>query len=346
MKNGKMGLAIVGLGMVARTHVNALRDLSDKIEIIGVYARDPAKRQAFAEAHDLPVATSVDDLARNDEVDAALVLTPPNARMEITEAFAGAGKHILMEKPVERTTAAATALVEMCENAGVVLGIVLQHRFRDGACKLREMMAAGDLGKLVIAQVAIPWWRPQAYYDEPGRGTLARDGGGVLISQAIHTLDLMLSITGVAREVQGVAGTTRLHRMETEDFAAAGIRFANGAIGSFSATTALFPGETETLRFGFEKASVRLEGNLLFVDWYDGRSESFGEETGTGGGADPMAFPHDWHREVIADFHRCATEGGTPAISGREALNVHRLIEAVLASSAEGRAVTIGGNDS
>src|SRR5690606_22151086 len=154
---------------------------------------------------------------------------------------------ILMEKPIERTTEAAEAIVATCERQGVSLGIVFQHRFRAGSMRLRALVADGALGPIGCVRLAVPWWRPQTYYDEPGRGTLARDGGGGLISQAIHSIDLMLSLAGPVEEVQSVAGTTRLHRMETEDFVGAGLRFASGAFGSLIATTAAFPGEGEEL---------------------------------------------------------------------------------------------------
>ena len=123
---------------------------------------------------------SVDEIAGNAAIDFAIITTPPNARAEIVSALVAAGKPILMEKPVERTLAAATGLVEMCEAANVPLGIVLQHRARPVVADLRAAMPA--LGPLRAVEVNVPWWRPQAYYDEPGRGTYARDGGGVLIS--------------------------------------------------------------------------------------------------------------------------------------------------------------------
>ncbi len=246
-------------------------------------------------------------------LDALLLLTPPDARREIVEAAAGAGKHILAEKPLERDGAAAAEIVEICETAGVTLGVVFQHRMREAARALTALARSGDLGALAAVQVAVPWWRPQAYYDQPGRGTYARDGGGVLIAQAIHTLDLMLSITGPVAQVAAIAGTTRLHRMEAEDFVGAGLRFAGGALGALIATTAAFPGGAESLSLTFEDGSARLEGGTLTITRRDGTTSRVGEASGTGGGADPMAFPHDWHREVIADFADAVRAGRPPA---------------------------------
>lgn len=339
----KLGIGVVGLGMASTPHAKALQDLSDRVEVRGVYSRDAGKRAAFAERFGFPAAASVEQIASDPSIEAVVLLTPPNARGSLVETFAAAGKHILMEKPVERTTPAAEAIVATCEKHGVRLGIVFQNRYRPGALRLRTLAEDGALGALAAVRLSVPWWRPQGYYNEPGRGTLARDGGGVLISQAIHPLDLMLSIAGPVREVQAVAGTTRLHRMETEDFVGAGLRFGNGALGSLSATTAAFPGGTEQIAFDYENGSASLSGGELVVHWRDGRVERHGEASGTGGGADPMAFSHDWHRAILSGFVDAVTAGRDPSPSGREALRVHRLIDALLASSREGRAVAVAG---
>ncbi len=338
----RIGLGVVGLGMAAAPHARALKDLGARIDLRGVFARDPGRRAAFAETYGFTAAPSLQALVEDDGLDAVLILTPPNARADLVAAFAGAGKHILMEKPVERTTAAAEAIVRTCAENGVALGIVFQHRFRAGSLKLKALLADGALGAIAAVRLDVPWWRPQAYYDEPGRGTLERDGGGVLISQAIHSLDLMLSLTGPVREVQAVAATTRLHAMETEDFVGAGLRFDNGAVGAATATTAAYPGGAEALHLECERASATLKSGTLIVNWHDRDPETFGEASATGGGADPMDFPHDWHRALIEDFLDAVAQGRPPAIPGRDALVVHRLIDALLRSSAEGRAVRLG----
>ena len=229
----------------------------------------------------------------------------------------------------------------MCERGGSKLGVVFQHRFRLASQKLREFVHHGQLGAIACMQIAVPWWRPQSYYDQPGRGTYARDGGGVLISQAIHTLDLAGAMAGEVEEVQAIAGTTLLHHMEAEDFVGAGLRFKSGALGSLCATTAAFPGATEFIEITFEHGAARLQGGMLTVHGADGSMSQFGEEAGMGGGADPLAFPHSWHRDLIADFIAAVQSNGVPAVSGREALKVHKLIDALVLSARERRAVAI-----
>lgn len=342
MSGRLLRVGVVGLGMASKPHVAALKDLEGaRLEVAGVYARDPARRAAFARAHGWPEAASIEAMAADPTLDVVLVLTPPNARAELVDAFARAGKAILMEKPIERTTAAAEAIVAVAERAKVPLGIVFQHRLRPAAAALRAKLQAGELGAVAQIRLDVPWWRPQSYYDEPGRGTYARDGGGVLISQAIHAMDLMLSLTAPVRDVVALAGTTRAHRMESEDFAAAGLRFADGAMGAVTATTAAYPGGAETLSIHAERGSATLRGGALTVAWRDGREETFGEPVATGGGADPMAFDHGPHRAVLADFLDAVVEKRAPAIDGRSALRVHRLIDAILESARTGARVCV-----
>jgi UDP-N-acetyl-2-amino-2-deoxyglucuronate dehydrogenase len=332
-------IAVIGLGMAITPHARSLLDLQGRVEVAYAFSRSEARRRAFAERFDFPTIGDLDRIVGDASVDAVMILTPPNTHLELVERFAGAGKHILLEKPLERSTERARRLVEAAEGAGVQLGVVFQHRFRDASEHLRKVLQQGALGELAAVNVISPWWRPQSYYDEPGRGTLARDGGGVLITQAIHTLDLLLSLTGPVAEVAAITGTTALHRMEAEDFAGAGLRFANGAYGALMATTAEYPGFPERIELIGTKGSAVLAAGVVTLYWQNGREERFGEEQGTGGGADPMAFPHDAHRALLADFLDALDQGRSPRVTGREALRVHDFIDAVLRSSAEGRAV-------
>ena len=196
-EQGRLGLGIVGAGMGAKPHALALQSLRDIIAVRGVFRRDPAQREAFCAEYGFPAAPSFEAMLADPAIEAILILTPPNAREAYVAAAAKAGKHILMEKPVERTTDAAERIVASCEEAGITLGVIFQHRFRVASQALAAKIAAGEFGALQAVHLVVPWWRPQAgYYDKPGRGTLAQDGGGVLITQAIHSLDLMLSLTG------------------------------------------------------------------------------------------------------------------------------------------------------
>lgn len=329
-----MNCALIGLGMVSKTYGDALSNSGIGLSLI--HARSSTSCAAFREAWPgLGAAeASVEEIAASN-VDFVILTTPPNARTEIVDVLSAAGKPILMEKPVERTLTGATALVDICEARGVPLGIVLQHRARPVVADLRRVMA--DLGDLRAVEVNVPWWRDQAYYDEPGRGTYARDGGGVLISQAIHTLDLMLSLTGPVASVTAMAATTGFHDMESEDFVCAGLRFAGGAVGQLFATTASYPGRGETITLHFARGSAHLEAGELHLNWQDGRRETLGAAAASGAGADPMAFTSDWHRAVIEDFAEAVRDDRPPLVTGRDALQVHALIDALETSAREGR---------
>jgi predicted dehydrogenase len=189
-----------------------------------------------------------------------------------------------------------------------------------------------SLGQLVSASAAIPNWRPQSYYDMPGRGTRARDGGGVLLTQGIHTLDLFLSLAGEPSKVTSFVTTTPVHKMETEDLVAAAVQFKNGAIGTVHATTTAYPGFPERIELIGTKGTALLEGPSLKVELADGKKLEVKAEGG-GTGADPMAFPHDWHRDLLKDFLDAIEKNRPPRISGEEALKVHRFIDRILESA-------------
>ena len=336
-----MRAALIGLGMVSPTYGDAFRN-SEKVTLAKVFARSSESRVGFLEKFpDLGAseAASVEEIALDPDIDFAILTTPPNARIDPIHALVEAGKPVLMEKPVERTLKAATVVVEYCESKGVPLGIMLQHRARPAVATLREKMA--DLGSLVSVEVNVPWWRPQSYYDEPGRGTYQRDGGGVLISQAIHTMDLMLSLTGPVTDVIAMCARTGFHDMEAEDFVVAGLKFENGAVGQLFASTASFPGRGETITLHFRDGSARLEAGMVEISRQDGTRETLGKSTSSGAGADPMAFTSDWHRFVIEDFADALAEGRPPMIPGRAALDVHHLIDAIEKSGARGERVSL-----
>jgi len=319
-------VAVVGLGMAVTPHAKSLLDLKQRVEVAYAFSPSEERRALFAKKFPFPQADRLETILADRSVDAVLLLTPPNTHLELVRRFAAAGKHVLLEKPLEISTPRAQALVQAA--AEVKLGVVLQHRFRPAAEKLKEV----DLGKLVSASALIPVWRPQSYYDQPGRGTQARDGGGVLLTQGIHTLDLLLSFAGEAAEVRSFSATTPVHRMETEDLVCAAIRWKSGALGVVHATTAAYPGFAERIELVGTRGTAVLEGTALQAKFVKGTSIELKTESGGGGtGADPMAFPHDWHRGVLADFLDAIEHDRRPRVDGTEALKVHRFIDQLLA---------------
>ncbi len=330
-------VGLIGLGMAVTPHAKSLIDLRERVEVAYAFSPSAERRAKFAARFPFPQCERIETVLQDRSVDAVLILTPPNTHLELVERFAAAGKHVLLEKPLEVSTDRSEKLVKACKTNKVKLGIVLQHRFRPAAEKLDELLKEGKLGKLVSASAMIPNWRPQSYYDQPGRGTRARDGGGVLLTQGIHTLDLFLSFTGEAAEVKSFSTTTPFHRMQTEDLVAAAVRFKNGALGVVHATTAAYPGFAERIELIGMQGTALLEGTALKAQFADGKAVEMKTESGAGGtGADPMAFPHDWHRGVLADFLDALERDRAPRVSGDEALKVHRFIDALLGNPGSG----------
>jgi UDP-N-acetyl-2-amino-2-deoxyglucuronate dehydrogenase len=334
-------LAVIGAGLASVPHFLSLEDLSSQIEVVWVYGRS-AERLA-----DAPLPTGarktirLDDILEDASVQAVLVLTPANTHLDIVKRAARAGKHVLVEKPLEIDLSRANALVEACDAAGVTLAVMLQHRMREAALGLTALLRTGELGPLVSAAASVRWWRPQSYYDEPGRGSLARDGGGVLITQAIHTLDLLLSFTSLPERVTGLARTSPVHRMEGEDSASALLQFAGGAVAVLQATTAAYPGYPERIELNFTQGTATLEAGQAQVVFATGKTLTLGAHQASGGGANPMAFEHNAHRALLQDFIQAVQNGTAPAVTGRSALGVQQVIEAIMESSRSGHMVAL-----
>jgi predicted dehydrogenase len=331
-----MRIALVGLGMAVGPHARSATDLRDRVEIAYAFSPSAARRAWFAAQFPFPQCDQLETIFADRTVDAVAVLTPPNTHLELVQRCAAAGKHVLLEKPLEISTARAQKLVETCRTAGIKLGVVLQHRHKPAAERLSRAARDGELGTLVGASASMRLWRPQSYYDEPGRGTRARDGGGVLLTQAIHTLDVLLWLAGEPAQVKAFAATTPVHRMECEDLVCAAVRWTNGALGVIEATTAAYPGLAERIELAGTRGTGTLAGTSLELRWHDGRTETLAADGSSGGaGADPMAFPHDYHRGVWRSFLDAIAENREPRVSGDEALRVHRLIDTLLANASD-----------
>jgi predicted dehydrogenase len=335
-------IGLVGLGMAVQPHMLAIRELeaAGLARLAGGFSPGAPRRAAFAARWQAPVFDTLDPLLAESEL--VLVLTPPGAHLPVVEAAAAAGVHALVEKPLEITTSRAEALVAVADRAGIRLGVVFQHRFRPAARRLKQAIAAGELGDLLSCSASIRWWRDAAYFAQAGRGMKARDGGGVLLTQAIHTLDLLLHLAGPVAELAAFAKTSGLRAIDTEDIAAATLRFANGAIGALDATTVAAPGFPERIEIAGSGGSAALIAERLELHVKGRPLEILDRGAAGGGGADPMAFDHGPHRAVLAEMLAAIGEGRAPGNAGLTGLPVLRLIDAVLASAASGSRVTLG----
>lgn len=340
----RVGVALIGAGMIAKTHVEALSATRAKTRLEAIVSRHPERAQHLAQHYDgsAPLFTNdITAIANNPDVQVAIVATPPSVRIDLIKSLTDAGKHILLEKPVARTTGEAVQVVEICERAGVTLGIVFQHRMRASSKAAAQLIKSGTLGEPGLVEIAVPLWREQSYYDELDRGTYARDGGGVLITQAIHTIELALSLTGPVTQVQAMTATTNLHSMEAEDFAVAGLRFASGAVGSLVTSTATFPHGREKITLHYQHGSVHVAGDTMDVFWRDGRHEQSALSSTNTGEDGPIISKYESHQAIIEDFIDAVQHDREPIVNGRAALGVHRLIEAIENSSRTGTPISV-----
>ena len=242
-----IGVGIIGCGMIARFHARALADVRGA-KLVGCYNRTADKAEAFAAEFPCKVYTDLDEMLADPQIHAVSICTASGAHMEPAVAAAKAGKHVIVEKPLEVTLARCDAIIRACEKSGVVLATIFPSRFHDSAKLMKQAVDQGRFGRLTMGDAYVKWFRTQQYYDSGAwRGTWKLDGGGALMNQAIHSVDLLLWMMGDATHVSGLTATLAHERIEVEDTAVAVIRFASGALGVIQATTSVHPGYPKTI---------------------------------------------------------------------------------------------------
>jgi predicted dehydrogenase len=280
-------------------------------------------------------------------VDAVIITTPSGAHRDPALLAASAGKHVIVEKPLEITAARCDEIISACDKAGVLLCTIFPSRFGDANQELKKALAANRFGRLTLGETTCKWWRSQAYYDEGGwKGTLALDGGGALMNQAIHNVDLLQWFMGDVTQIAGFTATLAHERIEVEDTAVACLRFASGALGVIQATTSVHPGLPKTIAVHGDRGTAVIEqDDLLRWEFADALPEDealrtrFAQKTGTSGGSsNPAAIGHEGHRRQLADFVAAVLHGGKPAVDGREGRKSVAIIEAIYRSAKSGQA--------
>ena len=339
--------AIIGAGNIAEFHARAI-GLVEGAELGAVHSRTQAPGQAFAAKFDCRYAADLDDILTDPTIDAVAITTPSGTHRDIGIAAAKAGKHVLCEKPLDITVERIDALVAACDAAGVQLGAIFQSRFGAGAQAARDAVQTGRFGKLAQCSAYIPWYRSAEYYGSAGwRGTWDLDGGGALMNQGIHAVDLLLWLAGDVVTVSAKC-QTRLHDIEVEDNAVAWLQFAHGGIGVIQASTCCSPGERKRIEIKGEKGSVTLvDDEPVFWQFaeelpQDADVRALAGNAQIGGGAsDPKAISVEGHRAQYADFVGALQEGRPPAVPGREGRKAVALIRAIYESSRKGTTVTL-----
>ncbi len=343
------GFAIIGTGMISQFHARAIAEVHGA-KLIACFDRSKPSAKKFAKKLGCTAYDSLDAMLDDPAVDVVTVATPSGAHMEPAIAAARAGKHVIIEKPLEITLKRCDCIIRECEKQGVKLSAIFPSRFHDSSIKMKRAIDAGRFGRLTLGDAYVKWFRTQEYYDSGAwRGTWKLDGGGALMNQAIHTVDLLTWLMGPVVEIQANTATLAHKRIEVEDVATATLRFANGALGVIEATTAAYPGYLKRIELhGSEGSAVLEEEDLKAWDFAKkNRSDAailreMASVKSTGGGAaDPAAIGHHGHTMQFRDVLKAIKSDGTPAIDGYEGRRSVEIILAIYKSAATGRTVKL-----
>lgn len=344
-----IGFAIIGTGMISNFHARALADVRGA-KLVACYNRTAKKAEKFAAEQNCTAYKSLDDLLADEQVDAVSIATASGAHMEPALAAAKAGKHVIIEKPLEVTLKRCDRIIRECEKHGVKLATIFPSRFHDSSIKMKRAVDEGRFGRMTLGDAYIKWFRSQEYYDSGAwRGTWQFDGGGALMNQAIHTVDLLQWMMGPVVEIQAQTATLAHKRIEVEDVATATLRFESGALGVIEASTAVYPGYLKRIELhGSEGSAILEEEDIKSWDFAKkGRGDAAilkamaEQKSGGGGAADPAAIGHHAHAKQLQDFIKAIKTNGTPAIDGHEGRKAVEIILAIYKSAQSGKSVKL-----
>ena len=330
-----VGVGIIGTGLSATQHMTALVQVP-LARVVAVVGTSEDKARVFAEKWGIPRAYgSAAAMLGDPDVEAVHLCTPPDTRVALAEAAAGAGKHVMIEKPMARNVAEADRVIAACDAAGVALGAMFQNRFTPLPRRVKEALDVGRFGRLLLVTLSSKWFRSAEYYrGSSWRGTAAREGGAALINQSIHAIDLLRWICGPVSEVQAITAT-QLHPIEMEDVGVALLRFESGAVGSLVGTTVAYPGFAERLELHGSEGSVVLVQGDGRLEWYLRGQEPIVEQADTqvsGARSDPAATTSHGHVAQFTDFYAAIRERRRPFVDGREGRHALELVEAIYRS--------------
>jgi predicted dehydrogenase len=298
----------------------------------------------LASLYGVPAYTALEEFLRDSALEAVSICTPSGTHGELGRAAARAGKHVLVEKPIDVSLEKTDALIEACTASGVRLAVSLQSRFLDAPRALKKAVEDNRLGSPVLASAYVKWHRTAQYYASAAwRGTLELDGGGALINQAIHTVDLLQWILGPVAEVQAYSGRLLHPQIEGEDTLAATLRFRNNALGVIEAATSVYPGFKRRLEITGTEGTAVLEGDNITIWALKDGSPNPAPPTGevSDGSSNAMAIDSEGHRRVMEDFAQAIRQGRKPAVDGEEGRRSLELVMALYRSSRLGKPVAV-----
>ncbi|TWU20849.1 Gfo/Idh/MocA family protein [Bythopirellula polymerisocia] len=344
-----LGIAIVGTGMISQFHARAIGEVRGA-KLVACCDRIAERADAFAEEVGCTSYSSMEKMLADPAVDAVSVATPSGAHMEPAVAAAKAGKHVIVEKPLEITLQRCDRIINECEKSGVKLSTFFPSRFHDSSVKMKRAVDEGRFGRLTLGDAYVKWFRTQEYYDSGAwRGTWKLDGGGALMNQAVHTVDLLTWLMGPVAEIQAQTATLAHKRIEVEDVATATLRFENGALGVIEASTAVYPGYLKRIELHGDQGTAVLEEEDLKVWDFTKKTradaailKAMQESRSTGGGAaDPSAIGHHGHTAQFRDFVSAINNDRAPAIDGHEGRRSVEIVVAIYKAAKSGKTVKL-----
>ena len=337
----KKGISIIGSGAIARLHAQAIADI-ENAKLVGVCGSSFEKSKAFASEFDCKAYKSVEELLLDSETEVVSICTPSGSHAEFAVAAANAKKHLLIEKPLAITNAQLNEIQRAVEENGVKVQVVAQLRFTPSVQKLKKAIDEGKLGRILFADFIMKYYREPKYYSESNwKGTWAMDGGGALMNQGVHGVDILQYLVGGVKSVYAHC-RTMLHEIEVEDTANILLEYKNGAIGAFQATTAAYPGGPRTIKITGTNGTVVIEEDTI-VRWDVQGSEK--EETLNpskfASSANPMAFSSDYHKLQIIDLLNAIETGGKALVDEKEGAKPVKIILAAYESERTGNKIEI-----
>lgn len=343
------GFGIIGCGMIARFHAKAIGDLRGA-SLAACYSNRLESAERFAGEQGCRAYAKLDDMLSDPQVDIVTICTPSGAHLEPALAAAKAGKHVIVEKPLEVTLPRCDKMIRACEQNGVVLATIFPSRFHESSILIKNAVDKGRFGRLTMGDAYVKWYRTQQYYDSGAwRGTWKLDGGGALMNQAIHSVDLLTWLMGPVETVSAQTALLAHEGIEVEDVAVAQLRFANGALGVIEATTAAYPGSLKRIEIHGSHGSAVLEEEDIKTWEFakpiksdEALRERMKGRTKTGGGAaDPAAIGYHGHTALFKDVLKAIKSGTQPSIDGYEGRRSVEIITAIYKSARTGRTVKL-----
>ncbi|MEH7495832.1 Gfo/Idh/MocA family protein [Neobacillus niacini] len=348
----EFGFAIVGTGLISTTHYEQISAI-EGAKVVAVYSRNEEKAKSLAEKAGADWYTDYQEMLKRKEIDIVSIITPSGTHADMAIEAARAGKHVIVEKPMDISLEKAQQMIDVCRKHHVKLSVVSQHRFDPSSVKIKADIDSGRFGKMVLGQAAVSWYRPQSYYDtSKWRGTLEMDGGGVLINQAIHTIDLFQYFMGEVESVYAHTAVLAHERIEVEDVAVATVKFKNGGLGTIVGTTAAYPGLSARMEIIGTHGTAVIENDQLMKHYLrDPNHESeainlASAENHHGGDRDhtsvnPAALDGTSHRLQFIDMMNAIQEDREPLVNGEEGLKPLKIILAVYQSARTGQPVKV-----